>query len=242
MILKALGVEIAALPVVLLLLTGPIQAAQQPAEDDRALWKDVDPVESLLLPEKQYGRFSVLKSVKPEYPPIARKARLQGRVTIRALVDETGRPRKTAIVERDPAFLPIFDEYARKAVMKSRYSPMTDLSGKPVRCQITIPISFRISDYEPALCVNQAIPEYPEEGYEQGLEGWVVTGVIIDEWGKPERDSIRVFDRCPRNATFFDGKAEEATKKSSFKAATYKGRADKGWVFLKVDFRIETGR
>jgi len=239
---KTVGFIIIVLSVVLSVPATFSQAAQQLGAEDKVFLKDSGSVGAPSVKNKEYRSFAVVKRATPKYPPLATKARLQGKVTVGAIIDKTGRPRKTEIIKREPAFLDIFDEYARKAVMESRYSPVTGLLGQPVPFRIVVPINFQMPDYEPAICISQAIPDYPKEGYEQGVEGWVVTGVIIDRWGKPDEDSITVLDRCPRNVKFFDSKAKEIIKKSSFKAAAYRGEAEKGWVFLKVNFKIDTER
>src|SRR6266540_1089690 len=65
-----------------------------------------------------------LRSSPPEYPDVARQARMQGLVVLAVTVDEEGRPAELKVLRG----IPILDEAAIHAVKKWRYAP-TALDG-----------------------------------------------------------------------------------------------------------------
>ncbi|MBN1637611.1 MAG: TonB family protein [Ignavibacteriales bacterium] len=72
------------------------------------------------------------------YPEIAKKAGVQGKVYIKAYVDENGIVVKTEVLKGIGAGC---DEAAADAVMKTRFNPGKQ-RGKPVKCQVTVPVHF----------------------------------------------------------------------------------------------------
>ncbi len=78
--------------------------------------------------------------VEPEYSDQARIARLQGLVTLRVEIDETGRP--VAVEVRQSLGLGL-DEKAIEAVRRWRFKPATR-DGKPVRAPVLVDVSFRL--------------------------------------------------------------------------------------------------
>jgi TonB family protein len=77
--------------------------------------------------------------VPPVYPAQARLLRLEGKVTLAAIVMEDGTVRDVKIVD-GPS---VFAESARDAVKLWRYKPF-ELDGKPVKNEIAISIDFKI--------------------------------------------------------------------------------------------------
>lgn len=75
------------------------------------------------------------------YPEIAKRAGVQGRVYIKAFVDETGAVQKAEVLKGIGAGC---DEAAVDAVMKTRFKPGKQ-RGKPVRVQVSIPILFKLN-------------------------------------------------------------------------------------------------
>ena len=83
---------------------------------------------------------SVLTKVEPEYSEEARKAKWQGVVVLRLVVDDQGRPQKLEVVRSLGLGL---DQKAIEAVEKWRFKPgMKD--GKPVPVVATIEVNFRL--------------------------------------------------------------------------------------------------
>jgi TonB family protein len=75
-----------------------------------------------------------------EYPEKAKKAGLEGKVILSALIDTNG---KVIKVEVDRSTNPIFEESARKALMKARFSPALQ-NRKPVKLWYTLPIVYKL--------------------------------------------------------------------------------------------------
>jgi protein TonB len=74
------------------------------------------------------------------YPEIARRAGVEGSVTIRVLVDKKGSPKKYIIEATDSDLL---NKAAVDAVMSSRFTPAIQ-GNQPLDCWISIPINFRM--------------------------------------------------------------------------------------------------
>jgi protein TonB len=76
----------------------------------------------------------------PEYPEIARNARIEGTVILEAVLDVTGRVQSVRVL-RSVALL---DHAAIAAVRQWRYTP-TELNGVPVQVLMTITVTFSLS-------------------------------------------------------------------------------------------------
>ncbi|OGU74572.1 MAG: hypothetical protein A2V93_01710 [Ignavibacteria bacterium RBG_16_34_14] len=77
---------------------------------------------------------------KISYPQIAKKAEVEGKVIIRAFVDETGTVTKAEIIKGIGAGC---DQAALDAVLKTKFKPCRQ-RGNPVRVQVSIPIIFKL--------------------------------------------------------------------------------------------------
>jgi protein TonB len=77
--------------------------------------------------------------VRPEYPDIARKARVEGIVVLEAILDRGGRVDQVRVVQSQP----LLDQAALDAVRQWRYTP-TVLNGQPVAVLMTITIRFTL--------------------------------------------------------------------------------------------------
>ncbi len=82
----------------------------------------------------------VLKQAIPEYPEIARKAGIEGRVVIRAVVDENGNVIQAEVISSTNE---IFNEPALKAAYKYKFSPAM-MKDKPVKVRVIIPFVFKL--------------------------------------------------------------------------------------------------
>jgi periplasmic protein TonB len=80
-----------------------------------------------------------LVHVTPEYPEIARRARIDGTVILEAVLDVTGRVDRVRILRS----VPLLDDAAVKAVSQWRYTP-TELNGVPVPVLMTITVQFSL--------------------------------------------------------------------------------------------------
>jgi protein TonB len=75
------------------------------------------------------------------YPEIAKRAGVQGRVYVKAFVDESGTVKKAEVIKGIGAGC---DEAAIDAVIKTKFKPGKQ-RGKPVRVQVSIPILFKLN-------------------------------------------------------------------------------------------------
>jgi periplasmic protein TonB len=80
-----------------------------------------------------------LVHVTPEYPEIARRARIDGAVILEAVLDVTGRVDRVRVLRS----VPLLDDAAVKAVSQWRYTP-TELNGVPVPVLMTITVQFSL--------------------------------------------------------------------------------------------------
>jgi TonB family protein len=90
------------------------------------------------MPEPIGGIRAIAENVK--YPEIAKRAGIEGRVFVKALIDENGNVEGTQVIKGIGAGC---DEAALEAVMLSKFKPGKQ-RGKPVKVQITIPILFKL--------------------------------------------------------------------------------------------------
>lgn len=74
-----------------------------------------------------------------EYPEIAKRAGIEGKVFVRAFVDETGAVTSAEIVKGIGGGC---DEAAMDAIIKTKFTPGKQ-RGKPIKVQVTIPIVFK---------------------------------------------------------------------------------------------------
>jgi len=109
----------------------------QPRTNTRASSKEssTSPTVTTLVKEAQLTQLS-----RPDYPRIAWENRQQGKVTVRVLVDPTG---KAVRAEVTASSNPLFDEAAIEAALKSAYSPRVTSQG-PAQAWVVIPLNFRL--------------------------------------------------------------------------------------------------
>ncbi len=91
------------------------------------------------MPEPIGGIEGIQKKIV--YPEIAKRAGVQGRVYIKAFVDEAGNVKKAEVIKGIGAGC---DEAAVAAVLKTKFKPGKQ-RGKPVRVQVSIPILFKLN-------------------------------------------------------------------------------------------------
>ena len=90
------------------------------------------------MPEPIGGIAEIQKKI--EYPEIAKRAGLEGKVYVRAYVDENGNVIKAEVVKGLGGGC---DEAALDAIVKTKFSPGTQ-RGKPIKVQVTIPVIFKL--------------------------------------------------------------------------------------------------
>ncbi len=83
----------------------------------------------------------LLYGPKPDYPPLARMARVQGIVRMEAVIGRDGAVQNLRLVSGHPLLI----EAAKKAVARWRYQP-TLLNGEPVEVVTEIDVNFTLAE------------------------------------------------------------------------------------------------
>jgi len=84
----------------------------------------------------------LLMAAKPTYPELARKAEMEGRVTVLVTIDESGRVIQATVGHSDAE---IFNQAAIEAALKYVFSP-AEQNGIPVRATIGVSFKFTLSE------------------------------------------------------------------------------------------------
>lgn len=90
------------------------------------------------MPEPVGGIAAIAQKV--HYPEIAKRAGIEGRVFVKAIIDTEGNVVETEIVKGLGAGT---DESAIEAIRNSKFTP-GKINGKPVKVQVVIPILFKL--------------------------------------------------------------------------------------------------
>lgn len=83
-----------------------------------------------------------LNEVKPEYPPLAKQAGIEGTVWIEALVDKKGNVRDVRVVKPSGSSAG-FEEAALEAAYKFKYKPAIS-NDQPVAVRVVYPVKFTL--------------------------------------------------------------------------------------------------
>lgn len=75
--------------------------------------------------------------VKPEYPEVARKSRVEGKVILELVVGRTGDVEEVKVLRSDP----LFDQAAVDAVVRWKYRPALQ-GGRAVKVYLTVVVEF----------------------------------------------------------------------------------------------------
>jgi TonB family protein len=186
--------------------------------------------------------------VDPEYPPLARQARIQGTVRLKALIDKEGAVKELNLISGHPMLAPA----AIAAVRQWRYKPYL-LNGEPVYVSTEIQVNFVLQGNPPAPDSDKKTPldqtrqpssedsaklepikiekaRYPEEAREKQLQGQVWLKIGISETG--DVDNVEVISGDPVLAEA----AVQAAKKWKFKPFIKNGKPIKVATKLPFDF------
>ena len=120
-------------------LEAEIEAPPPPMEEEKE--EEVDPVFFVAVenqPEPIGGIAGIQSRIV--YPEIAKRAGVQGRVFIKAFVDEKGNVVRAEVLKGIGAGC---DEAAVDAVLKTKFKPGRQ-RGKAVKVQVSIPVVFRL--------------------------------------------------------------------------------------------------
>ncbi len=83
---------------------------------------------------------SCIRCTSPQFPPLARAARIQGAVVLHAIIGKDGTIQNLTVVSGSPMLAPA----ALQAVQQWRYRP-TQLNGEPVEVDTQITVNFTLN-------------------------------------------------------------------------------------------------
>lgn len=87
---------------------------------------------------------SVIRSFNPQYPYLAKRDNIEGKIILRFVVDADGSVQEPEVVSADPPeVLEIFSEAALRAVVRYKFKPAVK-NGKNVMCIVKLPIGFEL--------------------------------------------------------------------------------------------------
>lgn len=90
-----------------------------------------------------YAKLKLLEFSTPRYPPQCLRMEIEGRVVIRALVGEDGRPQDVAVLKSSGNAA--LDQSAIDAVKRWRFAAARR-DGVPVRAWVKVPVDFKLID------------------------------------------------------------------------------------------------
>jgi protein TonB len=83
---------------------------------------------------------NLIHRVQPEYPQLARQARIQGTVVLRAIISRDGKIENLQVLSGHPLLAPA----AIEAVRQWRYRPYL-LNDQPVEVETRVTVNFTLS-------------------------------------------------------------------------------------------------
>lgn len=93
------------------------------------------------LPKTISSSIEYIEPPQPAYPPVARRMGEEGKVILRVLVNEKGRPERAEVQKTSGS--PRLDEAARQAAMRAVFKPHIE-DGRAVAVFAIIPIRFQL--------------------------------------------------------------------------------------------------
>lgn len=118
----------------------PIQAPPS-FEPPAAAAPSAAPVAATPAPPKVVSGVEYIRKPNPTYPPIAKRMSEEGKVVLRILVNEKGRPERVEIQTSSGSAR--LDEAAKQAALDALFKPYME-NGKPVAVYAIVPIDFSI--------------------------------------------------------------------------------------------------
>lgn len=107
-----------------------VKKEEEPSPDDFiAVEKEPEP------------NYALLKK-NTQYPEMARRAQIEGKVIVRVLVGKDGRPKPGKIKIEDTSN-EMFNQAAIDAVMKTPFTPAIQ-NGQPIEVWVTVPMNFQL--------------------------------------------------------------------------------------------------
>lgn len=126
----------------------------------------------------------IVKKVAPEYPPLARQARIQGSVILKVQINKSGDVVNLQLFSGHPMLAPA----AIEAVKQWKYKPFL-LNGEPVEVETSVTVNFTLSD-KPAAEDSGVAGEIP--GGIPGDHAFGVVGTVSSTPGPNGVTRVRV--------------------------------------------------
>ncbi|PKL82748.1 MAG: hypothetical protein CVV24_08470 [Ignavibacteriae bacterium HGW-Ignavibacteriae-3] len=102
--------------------------------------QDDDPAFDKFIPYENAPEMIVAKT--PEYPEIAKRAGITGKVFVKVLIDKEGKPKRAVVIKSDSE---LFNQPAIDAAMKSAFTPAIQ-NKHPIAVWIVLPYKFQLND------------------------------------------------------------------------------------------------
>lgn len=186
---------------------------------------------------------------KVHYPEIAKRAGIEGKVFVKAVLDTDGSIISAEVVKGIGAGC---DEAALKAINETQFTPGYK-DGEPVKTEITIPVKFKLKDAKSkteSAAIYKVTDEmasvvgsvasiaqkvvYPDLAKRAGIEGKVIVQAVIDESGSVV--STEVLESVGSGC---DEAAVKAITQTKFKPGIKDGKAVKSEVTIPVKFKLD---
>jgi protein TonB len=88
----------------------------------------------------------IIRQIPPRYPFEAQQKGIEGRVTVRFVVDSTGAVKEPEIKEVEPKEVEgYFEEAALACILKFKFKP-AQKGGEPVDCIVNLPLKFSVNE------------------------------------------------------------------------------------------------
>ncbi len=104
--------------------------------------KDEDPDMNAFVAVEKFPEMVV--PGRPDYPEIAKRAGITGKVLVKVLIDKEGRPKKAVVIKSDSE---LFNQAAIGAAMKSAFTPALQ-NNHPIAVWIVLPYRFTLADQQ----------------------------------------------------------------------------------------------
>jgi TonB family protein len=195
----------------------------------------------------------LIRKVEPRYPDEARKAGIEGTVTVEATTDNRGRVQKVKVLRS----IPELDQAAVDAVKQWVYEPMI-IDGKPHGIVFTITCRFSLKnekggtafeggvtgtdqkpavramgDIKPPKLIKLVKPVYPDEARKAEVEGVVIVEATTDIYGRVTHTKIL------RSIPLLDQAAIDAVKQWVYEPMIIEGEP-RGVIFtVTCTFRLD---
>jgi protein TonB len=118
---------------------GGVEGGDPFAPIDTGVFKELPQVVQQPVRVAEWQAPTKLRHVQPEYPALARQARVQGVVVLECVITPRGRVENATVVEGSP----LLTEAARQAVLQWVYTPMLQ-NGVPIPILLRVRVQFSI--------------------------------------------------------------------------------------------------